>query len=66
MTIPQYNKWSGEICQQQDLIISTQQYQRMCNVFIKDVWLDILDPRKAIELKAKATIMFELQGHFVK
>lgn len=66
MTVPQYQKWADEIRKQPDLIISTQQFQRMCNVFIQDVWLDVGQPLSNTFLKNKAEIMFDLQGHFVK
>ena len=66
MTIGDYNKWSFEIRSQPDLIISTQQYMRICNVFVQDVWLDCRQIDKLDEIKVKADIMFELQGHFVK
>ncbi len=65
MTLDQYNKWSKEIRDQQDQIISQQQYMRMCQVFIQDVWLDATHDT-GFDIKNKATVMFELQGHFVK
>lgn len=66
MTIPQYTRWTKEIVEQKDLIISTQQYVRLCNVFIQDVWLDITQPGLIDEITTKSKIMFDLQGHFVK
>ena len=66
MTVEQYKKWGGEIMAQKDLIISTQQYQRLCNIFIQDVWLDVTQPAFVSAVREKAVIMFELQGHFVK
>lgn len=66
MLIPQYEKWSKEITQQKDMLVAVQQYQRMCDVFVQDVWLDIEDTSKHFELKTKAAIMFNMQGHFSK
>ena len=66
MTLLQYQKWSDEIKNQSDLIISTQQYQRFCNVFIQDVWLDCRIMPDLNGIKQKAEIMFSLQEHFIK
>lgn len=67
MTIDQYNKWIIEIKDQKDILISTQQYMRLCQIFIQDVWLDTRPGfEKTKELNHKSDLMFELQGHFVK
>lgn len=66
MTLDQYVKWANEIDTQSDVIIKTQQYQRMCNVFIQDVWLDVGQPMVHTFLKSKAEIMFDLQGRLLK
>lgn len=66
MTIPQYNRWVKEIIGQRDLVTKMQQYERLCNVFVQDVWLDCQDVKLGDELKQKATIMFELQGELMK
>lgn len=66
MTIFQYRKFANEIRQQNDLIAKTQQYERLCNVFVQDVWLDVGQPLSVTYLKQKAEIMFDLQGELVK
>ena len=66
MLISQYEKWSKEIREQKDIIVSVGQYQRMCDVFVQDVWLDIDSHQSHAEIKAKSVIMFNLQGHFSK
>ena len=62
MTIDQYQKWADEIRSQKDVIIKTQQFQRLCIVFIQDVWLDAGQPLSVTFLKNKAEVMFDLQG----
>lgn len=66
MTIDQYNKWAKEIKERRDTIISTQQFMRMCNVYIQDMWLDTQPGFEGKSIRHKTEIMFELQGHFVK
>jgi hypothetical protein len=66
MTLDQYVKWANEIDTQADLILKTQQYQRLCNVFIQDVWLDVGQPTVHAFLRSKADVMFELQGKLIK
>ena len=63
MTHYQYTKWAAEIKAQKDQIISLQQYVRLCQCFIQDIWLDA---KPGSEIKHKANVMFDLQGHFVK
>jgi len=66
MTIPQTEKWAKEIREQADMITAVQQYHRLCDCFVQDVWLDVENPEKRFELKTKSAIMFNLQSHFCK
>ena len=61
MSVHDYVKFDREIRDQQDLLMATAAYYRLCQVFVQDCWIDHF-----VDIKNKATIMFELQAHFRK
>ena len=66
MSILDYQKFSAEIRLQPDTLMAVDRYNKLCQVFIQDSWLETKDPELLETFQQKTDIMFELQGHFIK